>query len=79
MQQINSKTFAMKIFYQLYFIHRLKFMGSKNENKKMQEGSRWACVLTARGKAQGRRIFFAHLPQLRCTVSSPIFNDKMSV
>lgn len=55
-------------------------MESKSHrNKKMQEESSWAGILTARGKAQARRMFFACLPQLRCTVSSPLSNNKMSI
>lgn len=29
MQQIHPKTFAMKFFYQFYFIYRFRFMGLK--------------------------------------------------
>lgn len=79
MQQMNSKNFAMTFFQQFYFVYRSNLWDQKNENKKMQEESRWVYVLKARGKARGRSIFFAHLLQLRCTVSSPIFSDKMSI
>lgn len=79
-QQIKSKPLQWHFSKQFYSMYRLKCMEFKKTWKWENAGEIQLGICSdSWGKAQGGKIFFAHLPHVRCTVSSPLSNNKMSI